>query len=217
MDHRAESSIAGIEDLANDKRKPDEGVLVSEPSRGSFQRTDEVDMNNRYEVADSAVKETNMVNPEISDVNVDDQKKGFLSGRLSGGTVVDDDDVIEKFNQTKDGAHLLRKEENETDLQMMDIDDSEYSKDSLGGPSRELKTMKIGDSTKACTKSEDTSKKLDSIIRVYHHKRKNNPSTPNDAHARQDGAKLKVRKNFLIQRFPPLKCCLLHLCVCVCV
>ncbi|KAI3449256.1 hypothetical protein Pfo_005921 [Paulownia fortunei] len=185
-----------LENLANDSEQPDK-VSGSDPSRGLSQRMVKVDnamekFNKRCDVADTT-KEASRISLEILDTDSDDQQKSLLSGPsrgLSGKTVIDDN-VTEKSNKNHDIAHFAEREESRIYPEILDKDD-ECDKDSLSGSSRGLKTMNMSDLTKTCTMSEDTSMKLNSKIRVYHHRRKNNSSTQNDAHAQEDGASLKV-------------------------
>ncbi|KAK6142716.1 hypothetical protein DH2020_023064 [Rehmannia glutinosa] len=113
-----------------------------------------------------------------------------ISDTDSEKTVIDDN-VIEKLHKKHDIANSAKREESLTYREILDKDGDKCDKDSLSGPLSGLKTMNTSDLTKTCTKSEDTSKKLNSKIRVYHHRRKNNSSTQNDALTREDGGNLK--------------------------
>ncbi|KAK6142731.1 hypothetical protein DH2020_023079 [Rehmannia glutinosa] len=136
---------------------------------------------------------------KIANENCDDNKcKNSSGGNInleisdtdSEKTVIDDN-VIDKLNKKHDIANSAEREESLTYCEILDKDGDKCEKDSLSGPLSGLKTMNTSDLTKTCTKSEDTSKKLNSKIRVYHHRRKNNLSTQNDALVREDGGNLK--------------------------
>lgn len=93
----------------------------------------------------------------------------------------DTDNVVEKkFNKKHDVAYLATQSDDCCD------------KDLLSGPLSGLKEMNTNEMTMTCTESEDASKKVISKLRVYHHRRKSNSSTQNNASVREDGGHLKV-------------------------
>lgn len=193
-----------LENLANDSKQPEKG-LFSGPSRGLSQTVVKVDnameeFKKGCDLADSATKEASKISLEISDTDSNDQK-GFQSSSsrgLSGKTVIDNN-ATAKFNEKHDIAHPAKKEETRIYLEILDKDCVGCDKDILSGPSRGLKKTNMSDLTNICMKSDDISEKLNSKIRVYHHRRKTNSSAQNDAQLQEDESSLKVREAFSLK------------------
>ncbi|KAG8363268.1 hypothetical protein BUALT_Bualt19G0004500 [Buddleja alternifolia] len=68
----------------------------------------------------------------------------------------------------------------------------EFQKGPLSDHSMGLQKVNMRDFTETFSKNKEPSKKVNSIIKVYHHRRKNNSSTQHDARVQKDGVKVKV-------------------------
>ncbi|KAK4415855.1 hypothetical protein Salat_2692900 [Sesamum alatum] len=130
---------------------------------------------------------------ELLATDSDAQQKSLSSHpsrRLSGKAGIDDN-RIEKSNQKHDLADPAVKEESRICPELLTRDSDECNKRTLSGSLRGPHMLNMSGLSKTCPKNEDTSKKINSVIRVYH-RRKNNSSTQIDTHVREDWTNLKV-------------------------
>ncbi|KAI3444436.1 hypothetical protein Pfo_001101 [Paulownia fortunei] len=175
---------------------------LSSPSRGLSQKIAKDDnamekLSNKCDIVDSAKKEGSKVNLESLDADSNNHRKGLLTTGLSQNTATDEN-VSEKFNKRCGMADSVKKE-SRIDSEILDNDNYEYLTGLSSGPSRGLQRMSMSDFAKTCPKSEDTNKKLNSKIRVYHHRRKNISSAQHDAHGQEDDVNLKVEMADLLK------------------
>ncbi|KAL0294658.1 UNVERIFIED_CONTAM: hypothetical protein Sangu_2516700 [Sesamum angustifolium] len=194
----AKTGPSRILEIFDNESKQHNKSSLSGTSRGLSQRMAEDDnamefFNKRCVVLDSAIKEACRINFELSDTDTDAQKKGLRSrpSRWLSGEAVIDDKITEKSNQKHDLADSEVKKESRTYPEFLATEGDDCNKSTISGSPRGPHTTIMSES-KARLKNEDRSKKLNSEIRVYHHRRKNNSSTQKEVHVREDWRNLKV-------------------------
>ncbi|KAL0464897.1 UNVERIFIED_CONTAM: hypothetical protein Slati_0377300 [Sesamum latifolium] len=182
-----------LESLDNDKHELDS---LSRPSRMLSQSivkdnkaVEKID--ERSNIVDSAVKEGTGIKLEILDTDCDDQRDGSTSRGLSQMTA-SDEIISQKFNKRCDVTDSATKEECGIYTEISDNSNYECINGLSSGRSRELQRMNLCDFTNSCLKNEDSNVKLNSKIRVYHHRRKSFSSAQHDAHGPEDDVQLKV-------------------------
>ncbi|KAL0428758.1 UNVERIFIED_CONTAM: hypothetical protein Sradi_0501800 [Sesamum radiatum] len=184
-----------LENLDNDNDKHELDSL-SRPSRMLSQRivkdnkaVEKID--ERSDIVDSAVKEGTRIKLEILDTGCDDQRNASTSRGLSQ-TTASDEIISQKFNKRCDVTDSATKEECGIYTEISDNSNYECINGLSSGRSRELQRMNLCDFTNSCLKNEDSNVKLNSEIRVYHHRRKSLSSAQHDAHGPEDDVQLKV-------------------------
>ncbi|XP_011093604.1 uncharacterized protein LOC105173510 isoform X2 [Sesamum indicum] len=182
-----DTSRISLENLDNDNDKHEVDSL-SGPSRMLSQSivkdTNAEKIDERSKIVDSAVKEGTRIKLEILDTDCEDQRNGSLSRGPSQMTA-SDENISQKFNKRCDKTDSATME---------DLDNSNYEciNGLSSGRSRGLQRVNMCGFTNSCLKNEDSNEKLNSKIRVYHHRRKSCSSAQHDAYGPDDDVQLKV-------------------------